>query len=52
VILLLPFFLIWNVDGVKGVMPDIMTCTTEDVDGPSSDKDEIPCCSGSYMLSI
>jgi len=39
VILLLPFFLLRNVDGIKGVTPDsdIHADTTEDIDGPSSD---------------
>ena len=45
-IFLLPF-LIWNVDGVKGVMPDIdvhISDDEDDVSGSGSDEDDIPCC--------
>ena len=40
-------FLIWNVDGVKGVMPDFDVHPSDDEDygsGSGNDEDEIPCC--------
>ena len=54
-LIFLLLFLIWNVGGVKRVMPDIdvhpSNSTEDDFSGSGSDEDEIPCCNiGNYTF--
>jgi len=42
-------FLLWNVDGVR---PGSYVYTTEDVDGPSNDENEIQCSFNDFLFDF